>query len=319
MPDATPRAAPARSRRRTEDAPVEIAGVRLTHPERVLWADQGITKRALAEHWLGVADLALPHLAGRPLTLIRCPSGGESRCFVQRHAWAGLHEAVHRAAVTVRGQEQEVLSVDSPAGLVALVQAGVLELHGWGTTLADPTRPDQLVLDLDPGEGIGWGDLVAAAREVRERLDAAGLVGFVKTSGGKGLHVVAPLAPSADWTAAKVFAKRIAAAMAGDAPDRYTVTAVKAEREGRIYIDYLRNALSASAVASYSPRARPGAPVSTPLSWEELSARTTPDRFTVESLPRRLKRVGGEPWAGFEEARRPLPASVRKSRRSGPA
>ncbi|HEX2554960.1 MAG TPA: DNA ligase D [Microvirga sp.] len=295
-----------------EPAAVEIAGVPVTHPERVLWEEQGVTKRELAEYYVAVADRILPHVVGRPLTLVRCPAGAKKTCFFQKHAWAGLSGFIHRQSLGE--SEADVLSVRDIRGVVAFAQAGVLEIHPWGARLSDLDRPDRVVFDFDPGEGVAWSAVVAAAREMRERLDALKLQNFVKTTGGKGLHVVVPLTPEAGWDQAKRFSKALSDAMVADAPERYTTTSVKSEREGKIFIDYLRNTRGATAVAPYSTRARPGAPVSVPLAWDELSDDAAQTRFTVETLPRRLA-AGPDPWAGFFAVEQTLPAAPTRRRR----
>jgi bifunctional non-homologous end joining protein LigD len=199
-------------------------------------------------------------------------------------------------------------------GVVALVQSGVLEMHVWGATIADLERPDRLIFDFDPGEGVDWPMIVEGARAVRERLRAAGLESFVKTTGGKGLHVVVPVTPKAAWKEAAAFTRQIAEAMAADEPDRYTTTSVKAERAGKIFIDYLRNNREASAVAPYSTRAREGAPVSTPIAWDELSPKIKPNGFTVQNLAKRLQGLKKDPWADMAQIDQTLP-EVKRSRR----
>ena len=281
---------------------VPVAGVRLTHPGRVLYPDQGVTKRALAEYLVAVADRMLPHLAGRPLALVRCPGGLERPCFYQQHAGAGLPAALPRVTVPEAGGAAEHVAVAAPAHLVALAQVGVIELHPWGSRADDLEHPDRLVLDLDPGEGVPFAEVAAAAREVRERLAAAGLAGFAKTTGGKGLHVTAPLAPGQTWDAAKAFAKGLADAMAADDPRRFTAEAAKAGRGGRIYLDYLRNDRGATAVAPYSPRARRGATVAAPVAWAEVAPALDPAALTVRTVPAR-----SDTWAGFAKAAAPLP------------
>jgi bifunctional non-homologous end joining protein LigD len=282
----------------------EVAGVRLTHPDRPLWPGQGATKRDLALHLKRAAPRLLPHVAGRPLTLLRCPRGGGARCFVQRNAGPGFGRAVRRVELVVAEKTATVPVVEDVAGLVSLVQVGVLEIHPWGATADDPARADRLVFDLDPGEGVGWAEIAAAAREVAARVEAAGLVPFLKTSGGKGLHVVAPLAPRQPWDRAAEAAGEVASALAADAPDRFTTALPKEERAGRIFVDVLRNRRGASAVAPWSPRAREGAPVSAPIAWAELDALPGPAAVTLSNAAARL--AAPDPWAGFEEARRPL-------------
>ena len=281
----------------------------LTHPDRVLWPDVGLTKEGLAEYYAEVADRILPHVVDRPLSLLRCPDGLGS-CFYQKHAWAGLDERYIRL---VDGEKAVVLQ--DREGLRALVQASVLEIHPWGATASDPDRPDRLVFDLDPGDGVAWGDLVAGALEVRERMSASGLASFVKTTGGKGLHVVVPIEPKAGWDEAKAFVKRISSEMAKDAPDSFVATVSKKARDGRIYLDYLRNQRGATAVAAFSTRARPGAPVSVPVDWDELPSLGSGARFDVGSLPGRLSAMQHDPWAGFEQAARPLEPPRPKLRR----
>ncbi len=297
---------------------IQVAGVPLTHPERVLWEDQGLTKQELAEFYLDIGEWLLPHLINRPLTLIRCPGGTEKKCFVQRHSWAGMSDFIHCTTIPDNSGTQEALTVTDIQGVIALVQSGVLEMHVWGATLADLERPDRLIFDLDPGEGVDWPRVIEGALAVRERLKAIGLESVVKTTGGKGLHVVVPLKPKASWKEALAFSRGIAEAMAADEPDRYTTTSAKQEREGRIFIDYLRNNREASAVAPYSTRSRPGAPVATPIAWEELSPDLRPNGFTVENLSKRLTSLKKDPWAEIGRIDQVLleqPSSKRTSRK----
>jgi bifunctional non-homologous end joining protein LigD len=288
---------------------VTIAGVRLTSPDRVLYAEQGITKRDLASYYEEVREWILPHLADRPLTLIRCPRGQEQSCFVQRHAQEGVPEAVKR--VEVEGEEP-YLRVDGLPGLITLVQLGVLELHTWGARRDRLERPDRMILDLDPDPALPWERVVEAAQEVRDRLEKLGLESFVKTTGGKGLHVVVPLVRRSTWEEVREFARALAEDLSRRAPERYLAEASKEERAGKIYLDYLRNAWSASAIAAFSTRARPGAPVSVPLSWEELDSKLRPGDFTVKTVPRRLAELSTDPWEGFARTRQGLTKAVRK-------
>ncbi len=285
------------------------AGV-LTHPDRLFWPEAGITKQGLADFYAGIADFILPHVTGRPLALVRCPSGVGADCFFQKHAFAGMSEAVKRRKVG----DEEVLYIEDLDGLIALVQAGVLEIHPWGARIDDPDRPDRLVFDLDPDEGLAFSAVVEAAAAVRDRLAAEGLVSFLKTTGGKGLHVVVPLAPKADWTAAKAFALSIASGMAADQPDRYTDALPLKARKGRIFVDYLRNARGATAVAAYSTRARARPTVATPLGWDELTPSLGPAHFTVETLPARLRHMTADPWADLPTVDQALPAIKTKRR-----
>jgi bifunctional non-homologous end joining protein LigD len=282
------------------DGPIEVADVRLTHPDRVLYREQAITKLGLARYYEAVADWLVPHVANRPLSLVRCPEGDRGACFYQKHAAPGVPKQVKRVRIREGGgRTASYLYVDDLPGLIALAQIGVLEVHPWGACVDRLERPDRLVLDLDPAPGLPWPRVVAAAEEVRALLKDLDLVSFVKTTGGKGLHVVAPLRPEAGWDALRALGEGIGAEMARRAPDRYTVNPLKAARRGRIFVDYLRNIRGATAVAAYSPRAKPGAPVSTPLAWSELSAKTKPEAFTVQTVPKRLTALRKDPWADF--------------------
>jgi bifunctional non-homologous end joining protein LigD len=278
---------------------VAFAGVTLTHPDRILWNAAGLTKLGLAEYYASVADRILPHIVERPLALVRCPNGIEGECFFQKHAFAGLTDAVEVARVRDGDGEAETLVIHDLRGLITLVQANVLEIHPWGARLEDTEHPDTLIFDLDPGEGVDWGAVIEGARNIRRRLNAVGLESHVKTSGGKGLHVVSHLVPSIGWDELKSFAHDIALAMEQDEPSKYLSSMAKNARGGKIFVDYLRNGRGATAVASYSTRARPGAPISTPVRWEELGPALTPARFTVANIGRRLAALKSDPWEGF--------------------
>ncbi len=282
-----------------------VEGVRLSNPDKVLYPEQGITKGELADYYVAVAERMLPHVAFRPITMVRCPAGSETKCFYQRHAGSGVPEQLH--AVTIPGFEEPYLYISDVAGLIALVQMGVLEIHPWGVTVEHPDKADRIVFDLDPDEGLGFGDVISAAREVRTRLKGLGLESFVKTTGGKGLHVVVPVEPTADWREVKSFARGVSAEMAADAPDKYLTKVSKAERVGRIFIDYLRNDPTSTAVAPFSTRSRAGAPVATPLRWDELGPKLDPKAFTIRTVPARLSRQRADPWAEMLTLRQKLP------------
>lgn len=282
-----------------------VAGVRLSSPEKVLYPDQGITKAALADYYLAVADRMLPHVAFRPVTMVRCPSGSESKCFYQRHAASGVLPQLREIAVP--GFDQPYLYLEDVSGLIAMVQMGTLEIHPWGVRIEKPDRPDRIIFDLDPAEGLGFSDVVRAALEVRERLAALGLASFVKTTGGKGLHVVVPIDPVHEWRDAKEFARRFSEAMAADSPGRYLTRIAKAERIGRIFLDYLRNDPTSTAVGPYSTRSRPGAPVATPLDWQELGKEVAPKSFTIATVPARLAALRRDPWGEMDAIRQRLP------------
>jgi bifunctional non-homologous end joining protein LigD len=286
----------------------QIAGVELTNPERVFFPRLGVTKRQLAEYYAGIAGWILPFVAGRPVTLVRCPAG-RRKCFYQKHYDESFPQPVQRIPVVEKdGEQADYIQVEDLAGIIGLVQIGALELHPWGSRAAALERPDQLIFDLDPAAGLAWKEVVAAAFQVRERLAGLDLRSFVKTSGGKGLHVVVPLEPRRDWQAASDFAQTFARELAAAEPGRFVANARKARRAGKIFIDYLRNVRGATNVAAYSTRARPGAPVSTPLRWDELAALESAQVYTLENVPRRLAALGGDPWEGFFELGQSIPA-----------
>ncbi|HZS65011.1 MAG TPA: non-homologous end-joining DNA ligase [Xanthobacteraceae bacterium] len=301
------RSAPARKRAAKSASPRtkhENVDFHLTHPDRVYWQDAGITKLDLAEYYVRVWDWMAPHVVGRVLALVRCPEGAAAECFFQKHAHAGIDKQQLRMVPEPNGDES--ISVRNLAGVIALVQAGVLEIHTRGTTIDHLEEADRLVFDLDPGPGLAWKDVLAAAREVRRRLEAMGLRTFVKTSGGKGLHVVLPIRYT-PWDEAKAFCRGIAEQMAADEPDRYLATAKKSARANRIFVDYLRNSREATAVAPYSTRARAGAPVSVPVAWEELSSLTSAAQYTLRNIQQRLSRLSKDPWAGIGRIKQALP------------
>ena len=287
---------------------IAIDGVRLTSPDKVLYPEQGITKRALADYYLEVADVMLPHVVKRPISLVRCPTGRQKKCFFQRHAGSGVPAELRE--VTVAGHEDAgaYLYINDARGLIALVQMGVLEIHPWGSRIDRPDRPDRVIFDLDPGEGLGFADVVKAAHEVRAELERLGLMALVKTTGGKGLHVVVPIERRHEWAEVKAFARSLAESMSKAAPERYLPRISKAERKGRIFIDYLRNDPTSTAVAAYSTRSRLNAPVSTPVTWDEVIPDLDPGRFTVATIPERLQRLGADPWADIGAIRQRLPA-----------
>jgi bifunctional non-homologous end joining protein LigD len=273
-----------------------VAKIRLTHPERILWELPGVTKQGLADFYTDIADHILPHVAGRVLSLFRSPLGTRQSGFFAKHPWKGLSDAIRRVDV---GESQPMLVVDDLPGLLSLVQADVVEIHPWGSKADHLDHPDRLIFDLDPGEEVPWSAVVEAATDVRRRLEDFGLRSFVKTSGGKGLHVVVPVEPRASWDEAKAFAHAIAQQMTKDRPDRYVATSTKRTRRGRIFVDYLRNGRGATAVAAFSTRALPQASVSTPLAWQELSEDIRSDHFKVDNLRQRLDFLKRDPWQGF--------------------
>jgi bifunctional non-homologous end joining protein LigD len=278
--------------------------VRFTHPDRVYWVDAGVTKQDLADYYRSVWDWMAPHLVSRPLALLRCPDGTSGQCFFQKHASAGLTEENFRTVIDRKGRQ--IIAVGDLNGLLSLVQAGVLELHVRGSTIDRLDVCDRIVFDIDPGDGVAWAGVVAAARDVRDRLVAIGLQSFVKLSGGKGLHVVLPIDGS-DWATTKNFAQAVALAMTADDPKRYVAKITKSLRKGKIFVDYLRNSLEQTSVAAYSTRAREGAPVSAPVRWEELGRTKGGNQYTVLNLGKRLSSLKQDPWKDIGRVKQKLP------------
>jgi bifunctional non-homologous end joining protein LigD len=291
------------------DGAATVGGVRITHAERVVYPERGLTKLAVAEYYETVADWILPYVGRRPLSLLRCPEGIAGERFFQKHPWASLSKAITRIEIAESGGPETYMMIEDVDGLLALIQMGVLEIHPWGALADDPGKPDQLIFDLDPDEGLGWDRIVEGALAIRHALDHFGLRSFVKTTGGKGLHVVVPIKPTLDWETAKAFSRAVVATLADAAPQRFTATMSKTARRGRIFIDYLRNSRGATAVAAYSTRARPGATVSAPLTWDEVERGVRSDRFTIENLPERLS-ARADPWADFASTRQTVARSV---------
>ena len=304
------RAAPAsRTARKTtarERAPAPE--VRLSSPSKVIFPDRNITKLQVAEYYKAIAPRLLREIAGRPLSVIRCPDGVGKACFFQKHHTAGLDIVRFARLKEERGVNANYLVVDDIAGLMELVQFNALEFHPWGAHADDPDRADRVVFDLDPGPGVPFDAVKRAATHVRDLLEQLDLQSFLRATGGKGLHVVVPLHPPGDWTLVKKFAKGFAEALAGSEPERYLATATLKLRPGKIFIDYLRNGRGATAVASYSLRARAGAPVAVPLAWSELKALKRGDAFDMDATLARVKRQRKDPWAGIDTLRQDLSA-----------
>lgn len=296
-----------REMEKTTAKDLPTSAVQLTHPDRIYWPDEGVTKEGLANYYAQVWRLMAPYVVNRPLALLRLPDGisGHQR-FFQKHAWKGMNDHIEEITDPKDKGGEKLLRITDFDGLVALVQSAALEIHPWGTTTDNWEKPDMITMDLDPGEDVPWENVIAAAYELKERIEGEGLAAFVKTSGGKGLHVVTPLEPKAGWEDVKGFAKWLADSMSKDDPDRYLATATKAKRDGKIFIDYLRNGRGNTAVAAYSARARPGAAVSMPLEWSELTTEIGPAYFTVDNAPARLDALSKDPWDGFFAAAKPL-------------
>jgi bifunctional non-homologous end joining protein LigD len=284
------------------------ASVGVSVPHRRVYPDAGITRRELADYFDAVAGSMLPHLRGRPLTLVRCPGGLSGGCRFLHHAdqsWAPDH--VRRVSIREKTKQGEYLVVDDRASLLGLVEAGVLEFHTWNSTVDALEEPDRIVLDLDPGPEVPFTQVVGAARQLRKLLQHVGLESWVKTTGGAGLHVVIPLEPVASWTECLAFSRTIAQWLEREAPDRFSTAFAKSGREKKILVDYLRNNRTNTSVAAFSPRAREPAPVSVPIDWSELGPRLDPAKYTVRTVLRRLTRLRADPWARYFQTRQRLP------------
>ncbi len=293
------------------DAGQEDEAVAISHPERVVYPKQKLSKGDVADYYRQMARWILPEISGRPLSLLRCPDGVGKACFFQKHHGPGLGDAVRAVPLQQKSGREDYVYINDARGLLQLVQMNTLELHPWGATVDDPEHPDRLVFDLDPGEGVSWAQVKAGARDVRDRLLQVGLQSFVRLSGGKGVHVVVPLQPKADWELAKAFCEAFAQAMALEQPERYVATMSKAKRSGVIFIDWLRNTRGATSVCSWSLRARESAGVAVPLRWDELARVSAADAFPMAKALARAKRLKADPWQGIERLQQVLPRGNR--------
>ena len=282
-----------------------VAGVKLTHPDKILYPEAGVTKRDLAGYYEAVGDWIIPHLRNRPLTLVRCPDGWNKECFYQKHA-ESVAEIIDRVAVRDSGGPASYMMANSTSALVALTQMGALELHPWGSRTPKLDFPDRIVFDFDPDESLEWKTITEAVNLFKTLLDSLGLRGFLKTTGGKGLHVVIPVEPKLPWAHIKGFSQAIAELFARTFPDRFTSKLLKVSRHGKILIDYLRNGEGSTAVATYSTRAKANAPVSTPIEWAEITRDVRYDYFNVKNVPARLKRLKRDPWNDFMTLRQSI-------------
>ena len=273
----------------------KVHGITLTHADRVLFPGQGLTKRDLADYYAAIADRMLPHVVDRPLSLVRCPQGRDAKCFYQKHASAGFPDAIEQFDLTeATGETKPYMRVTGIGGLIGAVQMGALEFHIWGSRTDRLEKPDRMVFDLDPDEGLAFADVRSAAFAIRDRLSDMGLRTNPMVTGGKGVHVIAPLRRTAAWPQLKAFAKELAEQMSDDEPDRFTASMAKEKRAGRIFIDWLRNERGATAIVPWSTRARLGAPVALPVSWDELGTLERANGFTTLHARERLQ--DSEPW-----------------------
>lgn len=289
-----------------------VSGIALSNPDKPYFPEDGITKAELAAYYAAIAPRLLPHIAGRPLSLVRCPDGWTGQCFYQKHADKAVHAAVDRLQVPEGGGTATYMSAHTAAGLVALVQWGVIELHPWGSRTPRLAKPDRLIFDFDPDPEVSYADLAAGVQLLRTLLDEMKLVSFLKTTGGKGLHVVVPIRATLPWTQAKAFCKDVAEFMVRTFPDRFVATANKEKRKGRIFLDYLRNAEGATAVAPYSARAREHAPVAMPIAWDSLSRDLRGDHFNVRNVIDEVDRRSADPWGDFFTVKQSITAAMRK-------
>jgi len=289
--------------------PERSMDVKITHPDRVVYDSPRTTKAEVADYYRAVAPWMLAELANRPLSLLRCPDGAEGTCFFQKHYLESLGGGVKAIKLKQKSGAEDYIYVDDVQGLLALVQMNTLEFHPWGSRIDDPEKPDRMVFDLDPDEGIGWKQVVAAARDVRARLRDAGLESFVRVTGGKGLHVVVPIRRGPSWDQVKHFCEAFAGAMAAHRPQAYVATMSKQKRTDRIFIDWLRNTRGATSITSWSLRARPGAPVAAPLRWEDLGRVASSSAFDIRKAARRAAGLRADPWADLYKLEQALPGA----------
>lgn len=292
---------------------VAVAGINISHPSRVLFPGAAWTKLDLAHYYEDVADWMLPHLKARPLTLVRCPQGGGAHCFFQKHVNETIPEEIGRIEVPEDEGKAIYMLAESLPALIGLVQMGVLEIHTWGSHQGKLEAPDRIIFDLDPAPDLPWARVVEAAQLIRALLSELGLQSFVKTTGGKGLHVALPIKPERPWAEIKAFSKAIADHLALTLPDRFTAKITKAKRTDKIFIDYLRNGIGATAVAAFSTRARANAPVSTPLAWEELDQDVRADTFNLGNIGARLASLRSDPWQEYFTLKQRISAKMLSS------
>jgi bifunctional non-homologous end joining protein LigD len=289
-----------------------VAGVKLSNPNRVLFESLNLTKKDLADYYESVADYILPHLKNRPLTLVRCPEGSQSECFYQKHAGETVPKIIDRILIKEDKGTNNYMIANSLAAIIALVQMGVLELHTWGSLADKIEYPDRIILDLDPDHELAWETVVEAAQFVRVRLQSLKLESFLKTTGGKGLHPVIPIARKYQWEEIKEFSKALAEDLVRSIPDLFIATMTKSKRQEKIFVDYLRNTRGATAIAAYSTRAKPAAPISVPISWDELAPKLRSDSYTVKNISQRLRKMKEDPWGGYDQLKQIITKTMKR-------
>lgn len=289
-----------------------VAGIHLTHPDKVMFGEEGVTKRELAQYYVDVAHWILPHVSNRMLSLVRCPEGASKECFFQKHPGVGTPKSIRLVPFQEKDAIRNYLVIDKVQDLVSLAQIGALELHVWGSQVDKVEYPDRMIFDLDPDPTVKWPKVVESALQIRSFLEELGFESLVKTTGGKGFHIVVPLQRRQNWDEVKAFSKSVAELIEQAAPQRYTSNMAKASRVGRIFIDYLRNGRTATAICAYSTRAKPRATISVPLSWDEVTTKIHADSFTVRNLMDRLHSLKKDPWAKIGSVRQSISNTVMK-------
>ena len=308
---ATTQATKRTARKAASRADATVEGIRISHPDRVVDASTGLTKLDVVNHYLHVARRMLPHLDDRPVSLLRLPSGIGGPAVFQRHAGTLRIAGLKELDPAVSPDHEPMLEIDSFPALIGAAQANVVEFHTWNTTSRDATRPDRIVFDLDPGEGLAWPQMQEAAALTHSLLDQLGLANFLKTSGGKGLHVLVPITRQHDWDTVKGFTQAVVEHMAAVIPERFVAKSGPKNRVGKVFVDYLRNGFGASTACVWSARARPGLGVSVPCAWDELDGLTGGDHWTIADLHERLE-DRADPWRAFARTRQTLTAAMKK-------
>ncbi|HUQ18306.1 MAG TPA: non-homologous end-joining DNA ligase [Gemmatimonadaceae bacterium] len=301
-----------RASTKSSERPI-IAGISVSNPDRVVYPAIGITKLDVARYYETIGDWIVPHVEGRPLTLVLCPEGMSGQCLFLKHAKVWGPKVIRRIRIQEKKKIGEYMIADSISAVVALAQMGILEIHTWNTTSKHIEKPNRIVIDLDPGENVKWTQVISAARLVRKVLSAVELDSFVKTTGGRGLHVVVPITPRCDWSKCLEFSRSLAYAIARNDPDNFTTNFSKAGRESKILIDFMRNNRTNTSVSAFSTRAKDTAPVSVPITWNDLKSSLNPSSFTIQTVPRRLAKLRTDAWKGYWTTKQRLTDSMIKA------